>query len=75
MTALPSVKSSQLIRALERAGFFVHHTTGSHYVLKHPAKRDARVVVPYHAGDIKRGTLRSILRQAQLTVDELIDLL
>jgi predicted RNA binding protein YcfA (HicA-like mRNA interferase family) len=32
-------------------------------------------VVPFHAGDVKRGTLRSILRQANLTVDELIALL
>ena len=34
-----------------------------------------RVVVPYHVGDIKRGTPRTILRQANLTVDALIELL
>jgi predicted RNA binding protein YcfA (HicA-like mRNA interferase family) len=43
--------------------------------LKHPARPALRVVVPYHVGDIKRGTLRNILRQANLTVDDLIALL
>jgi|HubBroStandDraft_6_1064221.scaffolds.fasta_scaffold308603_1 hypothetical protein len=33
------------------------------------------VSVPYHGRDLKHGTLRSILRQAEITVDELIDLL
>lgn len=75
MTELPTVTASRLIRALQRDGFFIHHTTGSHRVLKHPDRPALRVVVPYHPGDIKRGTLRSILRQANLTVDELIALL
>jgi predicted RNA binding protein YcfA (HicA-like mRNA interferase family) len=33
MTDLPLVNAARLIRALQRAGFFIHHTTGSHYVL------------------------------------------
>jgi predicted RNA binding protein YcfA (HicA-like mRNA interferase family) len=53
----------------------IHHVSGSHHVLKHPNRPALRVVVPYHVGDIKRGTLRSILRQANLTADELIALL
>jgi predicted RNA binding protein YcfA (HicA-like mRNA interferase family) len=75
MTELPVVRADRLIRALLRAGFFVHHTTGGHYVLKHSDRPTLRVVVPYHAGDVKRGTLRNILRQANLTVDELVALL
>jgi predicted RNA binding protein YcfA (HicA-like mRNA interferase family) len=76
MTDLPSVNAARLIRALQRAGFFVHHTTGSHYVLKHPGRPSVRIVVPYHgSADVKRGILRSILRQADISVDELIRLL
>jgi predicted RNA binding protein YcfA (HicA-like mRNA interferase family) len=76
MTDLPSVNADRLIRALRRAGFFVHHVTGSHHVLKHRDRPELRIVVPYHGGaDIKRGVLRAILRQAGLTPDELIDLL
>lgn len=75
MTDLPVVTPRRLIRALERAGFFVHHVKGSHYYLKHPDRPALRVSVPYHARDIKRGTLRAILREAGLSVDELISLL
>jgi predicted RNA binding protein YcfA (HicA-like mRNA interferase family) len=72
---LPSVKPDRLIKALGRAGFYVHHVTGGHYVLKHPDRPHARLVVPHHSGDVKRGVLRSILQQAELTVDELSKLL
>lgn len=75
MTSLPAITSRRLIAALQRGGYFVHHTTGSHVVLKHPTRPSVRVVVPQHGGDIKRGTLRSILRQAELTADELTALL
>ena len=75
MRSLPAVTARRLIAALQRGGYFVHHTTGSHVVLKHPARLSVRVVVPQHGGDIKRVTLQSILRQAELTADELIDLL
>jgi predicted RNA binding protein YcfA (HicA-like mRNA interferase family) len=74
MTELPSVRPDRLQRALQRAGFYVDHASGSHYVLKHPTKRQLRVV-PYHTGDIKRGVLRSILRQSELTTAELVRLL
>lgn len=76
MTDLPSVNATRLIRALQRAGFFVHHVTGGHYVLKHPDRPALRIVVPHHgSADVKRGILRSILRQAGLTADELVRLL
>ena len=75
MPELPTITAARLIRALQRDGFFIHHTTGGHHVFKHPDRPAVRVVVPYHAGDMKRGTLRSILRQANITVDQLIELL
>jgi predicted RNA binding protein YcfA (HicA-like mRNA interferase family) len=75
MSTLPSVRPDRLIRALERGGFFIDHATGGHYVLKHRTQPDLRVVVPHHSGDIKRGVMRSILRQAALTVEDLLRLL
>jgi len=76
MTVLPSVNAARLIRALQRAVFYIHHTTGGHYVLKHPDRPAARIVVPYHgSADIKRGILRSVLRQAGLSGEELANLL
>jgi predicted RNA binding protein YcfA (HicA-like mRNA interferase family) len=75
MSDLPVVRPRQLIRALERAGFFVHHSRGSHYYLRHPDRSGQFVTVPFHNRDLKRGTLRAILRQADITPDELRDLL
>jgi predicted RNA binding protein YcfA (HicA-like mRNA interferase family) len=72
---LPALTSRKTIRALERGGFFVHHTTGSHYALRHLQRPALRVVVPYHNKDLKRSTLQSILKQAGLTTEEFLDLL
>ncbi len=75
MSDLPVVRPRQLIRALERAGFFVHHIRGSHHYLRHPARPGLLITVPVHNRDLKRGTLRAILRQAGLTADDLRSLL
>jgi predicted RNA binding protein YcfA (HicA-like mRNA interferase family) len=72
---LPAVRPKEVIRALGRAGFFIHHTSGSHYVLKHPGKPQLRVTVPYHNKDLKRRTLASIIDQAGLTTEDFVELL
>jgi predicted RNA binding protein YcfA (HicA-like mRNA interferase family) len=72
---LPSVKPREVLRALNKAGFYIHHQTGSHVGLKHPSLKSKRIVLPYHNKDLKKGTLRSILKQAGLSIGELIDLL
>jgi predicted RNA binding protein YcfA (HicA-like mRNA interferase family) len=72
---LPVLTPRKLIAALERAGFFIERTSGSHYLLKHPADPNRSVTVAYHSADIKQKTLRSILRQAGLTAEQLGDLL
>jgi predicted RNA binding protein YcfA (HicA-like mRNA interferase family) len=71
-TKLPAIKPKQAIKALERNGFYVHHVSGRHYILK---KDSLRVTVPYHNKDLKPGTLRSIIGQAGLTVEEFLELL
>ncbi|MGD1209943.1 MAG: type II toxin-antitoxin system HicA family toxin [Candidatus Acidiferrales bacterium] len=74
MTRLPRLLAKQLIRALERAGFQVERTRGSHFRLKHP---DGRVTsVPSHAGEtIGPGLLRAILRNIEMSADDLVKLL
>jgi predicted RNA binding protein YcfA (HicA-like mRNA interferase family) len=69
---LPALKPKKVIKALERNGFTVHHTTGSHYILK---KDTLRVTVAYHNKDLKPRTLASIIEQAGLTVEEFLNLL
>ena len=72
---LPVISAREAVRALEKAGFFVHHTTGSHAQLKHRTETSLRVTVPMHGRDLPRGTLRSIIRQAQLSVERFVELL
>jgi predicted RNA binding protein YcfA (HicA-like mRNA interferase family) len=72
---LPALTARDLIRALERAGFVVSRQSGSHCRLIHAANPARKVTVPVHSGDLKRGTLRGIIAQAGLTVDEFMALL
>jgi predicted RNA binding protein YcfA (HicA-like mRNA interferase family) len=60
---------------LKRAGFFVHHVSGSHYVLKRLGAPALRVTLPWHNKDLKRGTLASIIEQSGHTTEEFLKLL
>ena len=59
-----------MLRVLERAGFNIHHQTGSHARLFHSSRPELRVTVPIHAKDLPPPTLKRILKQADLTADE-----
>jgi predicted RNA binding protein YcfA (HicA-like mRNA interferase family) len=72
---LPGLKPRDVLRALTRVGFFIHHTSGSHYILKHPGKPSLRVTLPWHNKDLKRGTLKAIVEQSGYTVEEFLGLL
>lgn len=73
---LPVLKPRLILRTLVRAGFYVHHQSGSHAQLRHASKPHLRVTVPRHDRfDLPRSVLRSILRQAELTVEEFLELL
>ena len=73
MSRLPQVSGPDVVRALERAGFSVRRQHGSHIILRRDTPF-AQTVVPNHR-QIDRGTLRAILRQTDLTVEEFIRLL
>jgi len=74
MPSVPSVRGERLVRALERAGFKVARVAGSHHVMRHPDGRGT--TVPVHAGkDVAKGTLRNILADAGLTIEDLQRLL
>jgi len=73
MSKLPVLSARDVIKALTKAGFYVHHQKGSHVVLKRHNPPPRRVVVPYHR-ELKKGMLRAIIRQAGLTVEEFLEL-
>mgnify|MGYP001604535157 CR=1 FL=1 len=68
---LPVVSSKNMIRALERAGFYIHRQSGSHVILKRDSDK-RRVTVPCHGRDLHIGTFVSILHQAGLSSDEFL---
>jgi len=73
---LPVLNGRRVIQALLRTGFVVDRIVGSHHVLVYPGDPARTVTVPVHAGrDLKPGTLRSIIRQTGLTVEEFTELL
>ncbi len=75
MPKLPRIPSLLVIRALKRARFYEHHRAGSHIQLRHASNSSLRVTIPFQRKDLTPKTLKSIIEQAGLTVDEFIELL
>jgi len=73
MTRMPALKPKEVITILDKAGYYIDHTTGSHYIMRHPDYTQ-RTPVPYHAKDIKKGVLRSIIKQSGLSKEEFLSL-
>jgi len=75
MSELPVVSGREVIKALRTVGFEVVRVEGSHYILKKPG-HPFNLSVPVHKGKpLKRGTLRRLIRDAGLTVEEFTDAL
>lgn len=73
MSRLPGISGRECVKALRKNGFYLKRQQGSHMILR----RDnpfAQVVVPDHK-ELDRGTLRAIIRQTDLSVDEFVKLL
>ena len=73
MSKLPQASGSDVVRALQKIGFSVRRQHGSHIIMR----RDdpfAQTVVPNHR-QLDQGTLRAIVRQTNLSVDEFTKLL
>lgn len=68
---LPHITSLELIRILKRDGWETARQSGSHMTMKHPFKKGC-VIIPIHAVvTLKPKTLTTILKQAELTVEDL----
>ena len=59
------MKSKELLRILMEDGWRKKDQKWSHLQMEHPSKK-GKVIIPIHSGDIKPGTLNSILKQAGL---------
>ncbi|MGV8175658.1 MAG: type II toxin-antitoxin system HicA family toxin [Methanothrix sp.] len=71
---LPRVSAAEAARVLEKAGFFLARQSGSHRIYKNA--EGLRVTVPYHSGkELHPKILKSILRDADLTAEEFLELM
>lgn len=76
MARLPLCSSQQIIRALQRAGFQSKTSSGSHLTMqRQTARRTITTVVIMGKKEVPRGTLRGILRLAEMSNREFIELL
>jgi len=74
MGRLAGFSADEVLRKLRRAGFvFDRQARGSHEIWWNPQTR-ARTTVPRHPGELPEGTLRAILHQAKLSIDEFLKL-
>ncbi len=73
MKKLPRISGRGCVKALERLGFYRKRQEGSHIILRKD-NPFAQIVVPDHK-ELDRGTLRAIIRQANVSVDEFINAL
>ena len=63
------VSGSEAARALQRLGFSIQRQTGSHQILR---RENRTVVVPRHRS-LKPGTLKGILEQAGVALEQFVD--
>jgi predicted RNA binding protein YcfA (HicA-like mRNA interferase family) len=71
---LPRVNAADAVRVLEKAGFLLARQSGSHKIYKNAAGR--RATVPFHSGkELHPKILKSILRDADMTVEEFLELM
>jgi len=74
MNKLPVLSGQEVIKILRKIGFEVVRQKGSHVYLRHTDGR--ATVVPIHKGrDIDRGLLRKIIRDAEISRDEFLDIM
>jgi predicted RNA binding protein YcfA (HicA-like mRNA interferase family) len=74
MPKLPVLSPEKLARALEKKGFVLERIRGSHHVYCHP-DLDVTVTIPFHKKEVGKGLLIEIIKQAEISREELLDLL
>jgi predicted RNA binding protein YcfA (HicA-like mRNA interferase family) len=73
VSKLPVVSGAECVKALKQLGFVITRQRGSHIILVREEPKTS-VTIPDHK-ELDRGTLRAIIRQVDLTVDEFVELL
>lgn len=74
MGRLSGFRYREIVSILKRFGFeFYRQAAGSHEIWRNPAT-SRFTTIPNHSGDMPEGTLRAILKQANIEVEEFLNL-
>ncbi|MBU4210171.1 type II toxin-antitoxin system HicA family toxin [Patescibacteria group bacterium] len=73
MTKLPQIKPRKIEKVLIKLNFISRQGKGSHVVFKHHDGR--RTVIPVHNRPVRTGTLRAILKQIEISVEDFLKLI
>jgi len=71
---LPLVSGQEAVRVFARSGYEIDHQTGSHIILRKVEPPHRRLTIPNHK-QLAKGTLRSLIREAGISVEEFRTLL
>jgi len=74
MPKLPVLPPEKLAKVLEKKGFVLHRVRGSHHAYFHP-DLDVTITIPFHKKEVGKGLLIEIMKQADITREELLALL
>lgn len=73
MSVLPHLSGREVVAAFRRLGYEVDRQKGSHIVLRSSAAPHRRLTVPDHR-EVAKGTLRALIREAGITVEDFVHL-
>ena len=72
----PRLTGKQVEKVILQVGWHLHHSRDSHFYYSHPEHTGKQITLPIHAGEvIPQKTLKSILEQADLTLDKFMKFL
>lgn len=69
MSYLPVISGQEFCKLLKYFGYVLDHQTGSHMILRNENPPFRRLTIPNHK-EVAKGTLKAILRQAGISVEE-----
>jgi predicted RNA binding protein YcfA (HicA-like mRNA interferase family) len=69
VSLLPRISGREAVAAFRRLGYEVDRQKGSHIILRHREAPFRRLTVPDHR-EVAKGTLRALIREAGITVEE-----
>jgi predicted RNA binding protein YcfA (HicA-like mRNA interferase family) len=73
VSVLPRISGREAVAAFRKLGYEFDRQRGSHIILRHAQPPHRRLTVPDHR-EVAKGTLRALIREAGITVEDFVAL-